>query len=38
MRILLSNVSKIGKWFGKIEGEWEIQIDHNGRQKVLKEK
>ncbi|GMR66336.1 transposase [Bacillus cereus] len=31
-------VSKIGKWFRKIEGEWEIQIDNNERQQVLKEK
>lgn len=38
MRILLSNVSKIGKWFRKIEDEWEIQIDNNERQQALKEK
>ncbi|MED1436568.1 transposase [Bacillus mycoides] len=31
-------VSKIGKWFRKIEGEWEIQIDNNEMQQALKEK
>ncbi|MFA2811464.1 transposase [Bacillus mycoides] len=31
-------VSKIGKWFRKIEGEWERQIDNNERLKLLKEK
>ncbi|TKI77253.1 transposase, partial [Bacillus mycoides] len=29
---------KIGKWFRKIEGEWEIQIDNNEMQQALKEK
>lgn len=31
-------ISKIGKWFRKIEDGWEIQIDNNEQQQVLKEK
>ena len=31
-------LSKIGKWFRKIEGEWEIQIDNKEMQQALKEK
>lgn len=31
-------VSKIGKWFRKIEDGWEILIDNNEQQQVLKEK
>ncbi|MEH7544174.1 transposase, partial [Bacillus thuringiensis] len=31
-------LSKIGKWFRKIEGEREIQIDNKEMQQALKEK
>ncbi|TKH57088.1 transposase, partial [Bacillus cereus] len=31
-------LSKIGKWFRKIEGEWEIQINNKEMQQALKEK
>lgn len=31
-------VSKIGKWFRKVEGEWEMQIENNERQQALIEK
>ncbi|MGH1145839.1 transposase [Bacillus pseudomycoides] len=31
-------LSKIGKWFRKIESEWESQIPNNEKQMVLEEK
>ncbi|MDR4987052.1 MULTISPECIES: transposase [Bacillus cereus group] len=31
-------LSKIGKWFRKIESEWESQISNSEKQQVLEEK
>ncbi|PEI31152.1 transposase, partial [Bacillus wiedmannii] len=31
-------LSKIGKWFRKIESEWEAQISNSEEQQVLEEK
>ncbi|KAA0753655.1 transposase, partial [Bacillus sp. AR2-1] len=31
-------LSKIGKWFRKIESEWEAQISNSEEQHVLEEK
>jgi hypothetical protein len=32
------NLSKIGKWFRKIESEWESQIPNSEKKQVLEEK
>ncbi|EEM13777.1 hypothetical protein bpmyx0001_53960 [Bacillus pseudomycoides DSM 12442] len=33
-----THLSKIGKWFRKIESEWKSQIPNNEKQMVLEEK